>query len=177
LTLVRKYLELNNARISVESEKGKGTKFTISFSKENMARMGPERLEQFERRGARPIILIVEDDRDTQAFMRASLAQRYEVLLAVSAEDARRVLEAQPAVSAILMDLDLRAADDGLHLTRSLRTARRWMQIPIIAVTACATREDRNRALEAGCDDFVAKPVSRNDLIAKIDALLTRRAE
>ena len=106
--------------------------------------------------------------------MRVTLAQRYEVLLAASAEEARRMLEAHPTVSAILMDLDLRGAEDGLDLTRSLRAHRRWMQIPIVALTAYATLEDRNSALEAGCDDFVAKPISRNDLIAKIDALLTR---
>jgi DNA-binding response OmpR family regulator len=177
LTLVRKYLELNGARISVESEKGKGTTFTVSFSKENTARNGPERLEQFKQRAARPAILVVEDDRDTQAFMRVTLAQRYEVLLAASAEEARRVLEAQPAVNAILMDLDLRGAEDGLDLTRSLRAKRRWMHLPIIALTAYATVEDRHRALKAGCDDFLAKPISRSDLIAKLDALLTRPTE
>ena len=68
----------------------------------------------------------------------------------------------------------MRGAEDGLDLTRSLRAKGRWMQIPIVALTAYATLEDRNSALEAGCDDFVAKPISRNDLIAKIDALLTR---
>ena len=175
LTLVRKYLELNSSRISVESEKGNGTTFTVSFPKENPP---PQRSEpsrgQSEPHAAHPAILIVEDDRDTQAFMRVTLAQRYEVLLAASTEEARRVLEAQPTVSAILMDLDLRGAEDGLDLTRSLRAHRRWMQIPIVALTAYATLEDRNSALEAGCDDFVAKPISRNDLIAKIDALLTR---
>jgi PAS domain S-box-containing protein len=177
LTLVRKYLELNSARISVESEKGKGTTFTVSFSKENTAREGAERLEQFEQRATRSTILLVEDDRDTQAFMRATLAQRYEVLLAASAEEARRVLEAHPDVSLILMDLELGGAEDGLDLTRSLRTQRRWMRIPVLALTAYATLEDRNRALEAGCDAFVAKPVSRNDLIAKIDALLASRTK
>jgi PAS domain S-box-containing protein len=175
LTLVRKYLELNGARISVESEQGNGTTFTVSFPKENPP---PQRSEpsrgQPERRAAHPTVLVVEDDRDTQAFMRVTLAQRYEVLLAASAEEARRMLEAHPTVSAILMDLDLRGAEDGLDLTRSLRAHRRWMQIPIVALTAYATLEDRNSALEAGCDDFVAKPISRNDLIAKIDALLTR---
>jgi CheY-like chemotaxis protein len=99
------------------------------------------------------------------------------VLLAASAQEARRVLEAQPAVSAILMDLDLRGTEDGLDLTRSLRAQGRWMQIPIVALTAYAALEDRNRALEAGCDDFLAKPLSRSDLTAKIDALLARPTE
>jgi PAS domain S-box-containing protein len=171
LTLVRKYLELNGASISVESEKNKGTTFTVSFSKENTSRKSAEPLQQSER-AARPTILLVEDDHDTQAFMRLTLAQRYEVLVAVSAEEARRVLEAHPDVSLILMDLELSGADDGLALTRSLRAERCWMRVPILALTAYATLEDRNRALEAGCDDFVAKPIARNDLIAKIDTLL-----
>jgi PAS domain S-box-containing protein len=177
LTLVRKYLELNSARVSVESEKNKGTTFTVTFSNENTSRKSAEPLQQSERRAARPTILLVEDDHDTQAFMRLTLAQRYEVLLAASAEGTRRVLEAHPEVSLILMDLELSSAEDGLALTRSLHAARRRMRVPILALTAYATLEHRNRALEAGCDDFVAKPVARNDLIAKIDALLTRLAK
>jgi PAS domain S-box-containing protein len=177
LTLVRKYLELNGASISVESEKDKGTTFTVSLLKENTARKSHERLEQSERRDARPTILVVEDDHDTQAFMRLTLAQRYEVLLAASAEEARRVLEAHPDVSLILMDLELGGAEDGVELTRSLRKGQRWMRIPIVALTAYVTLDDRNRALAAGCDDFVAKPIVRNDLIAKIDALLARLAK
>jgi CheY-like chemotaxis protein len=177
LTLVRKYLELNSARISVESEKGKGTTFTVSFPKETTAPKRPEHVEQFERRASRPAILIVEDDHDTQAFMRATLAQRYEVFPAASAEQARHVLEGHPDVSLILMDLELGGAEDGLDLTRSLRAARRWMRVPILALTAYATLEDRNRALAAGCDDFVAKPIARNGLMTKIDALLARLAK
>jgi PAS domain S-box-containing protein len=177
LTLVRKYLELNGASISVESERDKGTTFTVSFSKENAARKSPEPLRQSERRTAPRAILIVEDDRDTQAFMRATLAQRYEVLAAASAEEARQVLEAHPDVSLILMDLELGGAEDGLDLTRSLRAERRWMRVPILALTAYATLEDRSRALAAGCDDFVAKPIARNGLIAKIDGLLARLAK
>ena len=176
LTLVRKYLELNGASISVESEKNKGTTFTVSFSNENTSRKSAEPLQPSERRAARPTILLVEDDHDTQAFMRLTLSQRYEVLIAASAEEARRVIEAHPDVSLILMDLELGDTEDGLALTRSLRAERRWMRIPIVALTAYATLEDRNRALEAGCDDFVAKPIARNDLIAKIDTLLIRLA-
>lgn len=87
------------------------------------------------------------------------------------------MLNAHPEVSLILMDIELGSVEDGLSLTRSLRAEQRWMGIPIVALTAYATLEDGNRALEAGCNDFIAKPVSRNDLIAKIDALLTQRAE
>lgn len=178
LSLTRRFLELNDAQISVESEEGKGTAFTISFSKENP---DPQRSKpsggQPEHRAVHGTVLVVEDDHDTQTLMRAILPLRHEVLVAASTEEARRVLEAHPEVSVILMDLELKDGEDGLALIRSLRAHHRWMRVPIIAVTAYATVEDRRSALEAGCDDFVAKPVSRNDLVAKIDALLTRHTQ
>jgi len=87
----------------------------------------------------------------------------------------REVLDARPDVALVLMDLTLNADEDGLMLTRYLRGQARWRRLPIIAVTAFAAPEDRERALEAGCDDYLSKPISRLDLFAKIDALVSRQ--
>jgi DNA-binding response OmpR family regulator len=56
----------------------------------------------------------------------------------------------------------------------SCATEERWKQIPIIALTAYAEPENRKRALDAGCDDYLAKPVARRELLAKIEASVSR---
>jgi two-component system, cell cycle response regulator DivK len=67
--------------------------------------------------------------------------------------------------------------EDGLALVRQLRAQERWKQIPIIALTAYAAPEDRKRALDAGCDDYLAKPVDRRELLAKIAAFVSGQTD
>jgi CheY-like chemotaxis protein len=175
LALTRKYLELNGAEISVQSEKGKGTTFTIRFSQESEAadRSQPQSVDRPRAVASRSTILVVEDDADTQAYMRTILRREYDVVIAASDAEARKVLEVRPDVSLILLDLALRE-DDGLTLVQFLRRQDRWKQVPIIAVTAHASSEYRERALKGGCDDYMAKPVNRRELLAKIDAFVSR---
>ena len=106
--------------------------------------------------------------------MRAALRREYDVAMAGSGAETRKVLGVQPDISLILMDVALDEEDDGLTLVERLRGQERWKRIPIIAVTAYAAPEDHRRALEAGCDDYVAKPVNRRELLAKIEVLLSR---
>ena len=173
LALTRRYLELNGARISVKTEQGQGTTFTIQFSPESEGKGRSPR--QPTEASSRPAILVVDDNADTQQYMRIALRQRYDVVIAASGKEMRQVLDARPDVALVLMDLALDAEEDGLTLTRYLRGQERWRRIPIVAVTALAAPEDRERALEAGCDDYVPKPISRRDLFAKIDALVSRQ--
>ena len=71
----------------------------------------------------------------------------------------------------ILMDLSLPIID-GWTATRQLRSDPRTSQIPVIALTAHAISGDREKALEAGCDDYDTKPVEWHRLLGKIEALL-----
>ena len=176
LALTRKYLELNGAEISVQSEKGKGTTFTIRFSQESEAAADRSEAQSVDRPRAaasRSTILVVEDDVETQAYMRTILRRQYDVVIAASDAEARKVLEVRPDVSLILLDLAL-GEDDGLALVQFLRGQERWKQVPMIAVTAHASSEYRERALKEGCDDYMAKPVNRRELLAKIEAFVSR---
>jgi CheY-like chemotaxis protein len=169
LALVRMYLELNGARISVQTEKGKGATFTIHFSLEREAENpSPQQSEEPSKQAAsRPAILVVEDDVDSQRYMRALLRQQYDVVIANSGEEMRQLLEVRPNVALILMDIALHKGEDGLTLARYLRGHERWRRIPITAVSGFATPEDRERALEAGCEEYLSKPIGRADLFAK----------
>jgi DNA-binding response OmpR family regulator len=101
------------------------------------------------------------------------LEPKYEVITAASAAEARRALEDSSAPMAlVLMDLKLEGSEDGVTLTRHLRSEGRWRDVPIVALTACATAEDVQKALEAGCDDYVPKPFYRRQLLALIERLI-----
>ncbi|HVA41738.1 MAG TPA: response regulator [Candidatus Binataceae bacterium] len=119
-------------------------------------------------------VLVVEDDPDTQAFMVALLGRHYQVATAASEFEFWREVEQRAAsLCLILMDLSLRGSEDGLTLTRQFRAEARWNAIPVVALTAHATTEDRERALAAGCAVYVSKPVDRRRLLEVINSLIT----
>ncbi|MGH7860388.1 MAG: response regulator [Candidatus Binatia bacterium] len=125
--------------------------------------------------GDQPGVLIVEDDRDTQIYMAALLGRRYRLLLASSGSEARQQLTANRGqISLILMDLSLKGGEDGISLTRFVRTEEALQRIPIIATTAHAYPKDEQAALGAGCDAYLAKPYEGRKLLACMETLLGR---
>lgn len=124
-----------------------------------------------------PTVLLVEDDLEMQQLVRLVLRRRCNVLVASSAAEARGQLVAHPGdVRMILMDLVLAGQDDGLALTRELRSTVPWRRIPIVAETAYAGADYRVAALRAGCDEFLAKPFYARDLRAVIDRYLGKES-
>jgi CheY-like chemotaxis protein len=120
--------------------------------------------------GAR-VVLVVEDNPTNMMLIRAVLQRAgFHVESAASAEDAEQWLESyRPAV--ILMDVQL-PGRDGLSFTRSLRDQSTTADIPIVALTAHAMLEDRERALAAGCNAYIAKPINTRTLAQELDAIL-----
>ena len=117
-------------------------------------------------------ILYVEDNDDNVFVlrMRLELLGDYEIL--VAPDGAQGVtLAASTEPDLILMDLNLPVID-GWEATRRIKADPRSANIPIVALTAHAMAGDREKALEAGCDDFDTKPIDFERLLAKIDALL-----
>jgi len=112
-------------------------------------------------------ILIVDDNAQNLKLARVILSSEgYEVQTAVDAEDALTILESF-APRVILMDLQLPRMD-GLARTRHLKSDPRHRDIVIIAVTAYAMKGDDDKALEAGCDDYMSKPIDAQALSAMI---------
>jgi CheY-like chemotaxis protein len=119
-------------------------------------------------------ILVVEDTENNRILLQRRLKiKSHEVILA---EDAERGLEMarhhQPDL--ILMDVGLPGMD-GWTATRHLKTDPNTSGIPVIALTAHAMQGDREKAIEAGCDNYETKPIDFNTLFEKIDGLLARR--
>ena len=118
-------------------------------------------------------ILLVEDNEMNRDMLARRLRRKgYEVVAAGDGREAIAVALAQP-VDLILMDLSLPVLD-GWEATRLLKADSLTWSIPVIALTAHAMPGDRERALEAGCDDYDTKPVDFNRLVAKIEAQLAQ---
>ncbi len=121
-----------------------------------------------------PKVLLVEDSEESRDGLARHLRRRgYETLIAV---DGRQGVEMARAESPdlILMDMSLPVLD-GWEATRQLKAAPQTQGIPVIALTAHAMAGDREKALEAGCDDYDTKPVEVARLLAKVESLLARR--
>ena len=119
-------------------------------------------------------ILVVEDNEMNRDMLSRRLERRgYEVVIAVDGGQGLALARSE-APDLILMDMSL-PVFDGWEATRQLKAAPETRAIPIIALTAHAMSDDRDRAIDAGCDDYDTKPVELPRLLAKIEALLTPR--
>ncbi len=123
----------------------------------------------------KPSILVVEDEPGIQALIAVNLRHAdFQVTCVESAEAARRTMEA--ALPDLLILDWMLPAQSGLDLARRLRASERTRELPIILLTARVHEEDKVQGLEAGADDYITKPFSPKELIARIRALLRRRA-
>jgi two-component system, cell cycle response regulator DivK len=119
-------------------------------------------------------VLVVDDNAQNLKLVRVLLASEgYNVRTAVDAEEALRVLETFTPVL-ILMDLQLPGMD-GLELTRRLKADPLRRNISIIALTAYAMKGDEIKALNAGCDGYIAKPIDIEELPRTLSTHLDRR--
>ena len=116
-------------------------------------------------------ILLVEDNELNRDMLSRRLERKgYQVIIAIEGQQGVDMAASEmPAL--ILMDMSLPVID-GWEATRQLKADPTTSAIPIIALTAHAMSEDRERALAAGCDDYDTKPIEFPRLIGKVDALL-----
>ena len=120
-------------------------------------------------------ILLVEDNEMNRDMLSRRLeCKGYEVDLAVDGQEAVDKAKAG-GYDLILMDMSLPEID-GWEATRILRSSPEAEKTPIIALTAHAMAGDREKALEAGCDEYDTKPIELDRLLGKMEALLNRES-
>ena len=116
------------------------------------------------------ILLVEDNEMNRDMLSRRLVRKKYEVLVAVDGRESVEVARSE-APDLILMDMSLPVMD-GWEATRQLKANPETQAIPIIALTAHAMSGDREKALEAGCDDYDTKPIELPHLLGKIEALL-----
>lgn len=122
-----------------------------------------------------PTILLVEDNEMNRDMLSRRLFRRgHKVLIATDGQQGVQLAQDhQPDL--ILMDMSLPVLD-GWAATRQIKSLPQTQSIPIIALTAHAMAGDREKCIEAGCDDYDTKPIEFSRLLDKIQALLARGA-
>ena len=108
-------------------------------------------------------ILIVEDNQTNAALLKDVLGARgYDVTIVAHGADALEMVRSKPP-NLVLMDIQLPGMD-GYEVTRRLKSDPSTSHIPIIAVTAYALKGDMDKAIQAGCDDYISKPINTREL-------------
>jgi len=120
-------------------------------------------------------LLLVEDNEINLDMITRRLKKRFEIVIARTGAEAVAMAKTE-SPQIILMDVGL-PDFDGLEATRRIRSDPATAGIPVIALTAQAMAGDREKTIEAGCDDYEPKPIEDLPrLLGKIEALIERRA-
>ncbi len=204
LALAKELVEMHGGTIAVESAVGFGTRFTVHLPADpdglglDSAEAAPAEpdvivppLESVGGDGLveasgvdvgddgasaeRPVVLVVEDNADLRAFVRGHLADRYRV---VEAADGVAGLAAAREHGPDLVLSDVMMPEmDGVALTRALKADARLSDVPILLLTARADEASVLEGLDAGADDYLAKPFSPAELRARVDNAVAARRQ
>jgi two-component system sensor histidine kinase/response regulator len=168
LSIATKILELLGGRIWCNSEKGKGSTFHFTLPTVEKSTMNNLRNIVYKHNtGVKQTILIAEDDDINFHYFKALLTNDLvEVLRAKDGAEAVEFCMKKPEIELVLMDLKMPEMD-GLEATRQIKSKR--TNLPILAITAYCESEDKKLALEAGCDEFITKPVKKDFLLKKLE--------
>lgn len=143
---------------------------------ERLAKPAPNDLADTTQKFVAKRILLVEDEEGTIIVVRTileSLLGQEEIDIAKDGHEAiRKALQINPDL--ILMDLSIPKLN-GWEVTKSLRSNQDFMDVPILALTAHAMVGDREKAINAGCTDYYAKPIEVDEFIAFMRPYLTDR--
>lgn len=175
LTICKGNAELMGGRMWVESSPGKGSKFLLQIPFIQHLEDGRINTQQKIISGfnwKNKNLLIVEDDEQNLKYLQIILRKTgITIYEAYDSKSFRELFAQIPDIHLILMDIQL-PGEDGWQLTQYIKSVR--SDIPVIAQTAFGLETDRIKSLEAGCDNFIAKPISPDDILKMIALYLEK---
>ena len=182
LSISKKYVELLGGNIHLKSEEGKGSTFIIEIpvvSNDNSNKLPEKKLDNKINIEPSEVevnkkILYVEDDDTSIAVVTLALAKYYSIDTAKNAEIALIKVKDQ-SFDAILMDINLGRGMNGEELTQVIKKIPGYENIPIIAVTAYASEEDKNEFLSKGMSHYISKPFLIQDLVKLVNEVLQKK--
>jgi signal transduction histidine kinase/ligand-binding sensor domain-containing protein/DNA-binding response OmpR family regulator len=190
LHIVSEYVKLHNGDIGVESQPGKGSVFTLTMPatqhiheeiiSQNLPEeeiteelTGEEAVVVEDHRSKLPLMLVVDDNEDFRNFISAMFIDTYRILKAEDGEIALKIiLDKMPDL--IICDV-MMPNMDGFELCRMVKQDIRVSHIPIILLTAKAGEENKYKGLEAGAEDYIAKPFNMEMLTLKVSRIIERQ--
>jgi len=122
--------------------------------------------------GVLPSLLYIEDDSSNREIVSMFLKNYYMVDTASESSEALRKIN-RNSYEIILLDISLCKGLDGLELARQIKKLKKYKDVPVIAVTAYAFKEDENRILKSGCTHYISKPFTKSYLLDKIKKALS----
>ncbi|RLD86562.1 MAG: hypothetical protein DRJ09_11700, partial [Bacteroidetes bacterium] len=178
LSISKAYVEMLGGTIRVESEEGKGSRFTFTIPyvseepiTEKMDVMAPAPEKKQNKKKLFDVnLLVVEDEEISILYLKTILHDSFKNIVFIdNGEDAIKYCKQHPETDVILMDIKLPKMN-GYNATREIRKFNK--KVPILAETAFALTGDREKAIEAGCNDYISKPINKDLLIEKIKSLI-----
>ncbi len=123
---------------------------------------------------AKPRILVAEDDKENQKYLDFILRRTYEIDFCDSPEDFFMLISSKK-YDIVIMDITLQGEQSGLSLIRKLKQKKEYRKIPIVGLSAHVFSQDRKKALEAGADVYLTKPIGNKKLMDMLEKLLTQK--
>lgn len=167
LSIAKGYIELLGGNIWLESAKGIGSIFMFKIPLGKVDTITPiNETSNISKKKTAPVILCVEDEVTNARYIEAILKRKSTLYQAKNGIEALKLFNEHPEINIILMDLKMPEMD-GFEATRHIKSIRK--DVPVIAVTAYAQSGDEQKALDAGCNDYLTKPLDRELLFGKIE--------
>ncbi len=176
LALTQQLARLHGGSVTCESRLGEGSRFTIVLPDSRpsaVAAAAPTRASVSARSAVQcdlPILIVEDNDSNARFLCDVLESWGYDIQRETCGRDALAWM-AHHAPGLILMDVDL-PGPNGLELTQVLRDDPRWVDLPIVAMTALTMRGDRERCLAAGMQDYISKPIDSRRLAALLERYL-----
>lgn len=121
-------------------------------------------------------ILLIEDNIDTQLIYKVYLREKYDIEIAGNAENGLKLLNEKP-FNLVVLDINLPGKISGSDLLQELKNNPGFPDAPVLVVTAYAQKSDKEKFMAQGADDYLSKPVNKDEFLERVSHLISAREE